>query len=286
MEYIVSSAHLGCFGKAANECYISQPTISGQVKQVERYLGITIFERGRKGVTVTPEGRTVVELAQRILDPYKQLLELRASQVPMRQSTLRFGVFPTLAPYLLPRILPRIHQQYPQMKLHLVEEKTQPMLAQLEAGELDTVLIALPIESRHLHTEAIFSENFYCAAHKSHPLSSHASIKISHLRNHRLMLLEDGHCMRKQALDVCKIAQTTEHRDLSATSMETLKYMVAANTGITLVPEIAKSKIDSVCYIPFDEPEPPQRHIGMAWRKSAPGQDFYHEFNAYIKEAL
>ena len=284
MEYIVSSAQLGCFGEAANYCHISQPTISGQIKQVERYLGLTIFERGRRGVIVTPQGRAVVDLAERMLDPYKKLLALKECQIPMHQGVLKLGVFPTLGPYLLPRILAQIHTKYPEMKLHLVEEKTQPMLHQLEHGHIDAVLVALPILSKELQTKPIFSEPFYCAAHKDHPLAQYKKLTTKHLHNQRLMLLDDGHCMREQALEVCKMAQATEHNELRATSMETLKYMVAANTGITLVPKIAASKIDNVRYIPFKNP--PQRHISMAWRASAPHQDFYSDFADAIRQSL
>lgn len=283
MEYIVSSAKLGRFGDAATQCQTSQPTVSGQIKQVEQYLGITIFERSRKGVIVTPAGRAVVTLAENILKAYSQLIDIKHNNTHISEGAVRFGVFPTLGPYLLPRILPKIRTQYPKMKLHLIEEKSEPLLKRLCDGDIDIALTALPVKMPDLYVEKIFSEDFWLAAHPEHPLAQHETINLQHLRKQRLLLLDDGHCLRDQALDVCKMVQATEHNEFRATSLETLKHMVATNLGITLVPNIARGG-DEIRYIPFQQP--PQRHIGMAWRKNTPYKDFYQSLCTDIVSCL
>lgn len=284
IEYIVSSAKLGCFADAAAQCHISQPTVSSQIKQVEEYLGITIFERSRRGVTVTPAGREVVRIAERILEHHNELMALKSQGTAISESLVKLGVFPTLGPYLLPHILPKLHEQYPNMKLHLTEEKTPGLLDYLLQGDIDIMLIALPIKNNELRTQTVFSEEFYLATHPQHPLAKKSAVALDDLKGESLLLLDEGHCFRDQALDVCKMAGAGEHQELRATSLETLKHMVSINLGITLVPKIAINKADGARYIPFVNA--PKRHIGMVWRKCAPHQDFFLKLCERIQECL
>ena len=221
----------------------------------------------------TAAGEAVLVQAQEILERADRIRAVARQAQDPGACTLRVGVFPTLAPYLLPHVLPRVYRHFPQMELLLVEEKTEEVLSRLRAGRLDAVLVALPVADETLHTEYLFEEPFVLALHQSHPLASRRTIAYGDLAGQRLLLLEEGHCLRDQALEVCHLAGAREYGGFRATSLETLRYMVAAGVGITLLPILATqppvAQAEGVRLVAFRKPVP-HRKIAMLWRSSSP----------------
>lgn len=268
LQYLAAVAENRHFGRAAEACNVSQPTLSMQLKKLEEYLGVQLFDRSRRRVAVTPAGEKVLRHARVILREVEEIREVaRAAQDPL-SGELRLGAFPTLAPYLLPRVVPEISKQLPNIRLLLVEEKTDDLIEMLEQGTLDAALLALPVGDDGLETAPLFEDRFLLAVPPGHHFAKKKSIKSAELADERLLLLEDGHCLRDQALDVCQMTGAAEQQDFRATSLETLRQMVASGVGITLIPELAKQDADGIVYIPFKNP-PPSRTIGLVWRPGA-----------------
>ncbi len=272
LQYLVALADYRNFGRAAEACLISQPTLSTQIRKLEETLGVVLIERTPRNIMLTPAGEKAVERARRILDEMEQMREeLRRDRDDMA-GTVRLGAFPTLGPYLLPHVLAGIQAQFPQMHLQLVEEKSPALLKMLHAGKLDAAMLAFPVNDGRLHQQFLFDEYFLLAVPFTHPLAAKAKIVMDDLADHPLMLLEDGHCLRDQALDVCRMAGAQEEHGFRATSLETLRQMVIAGSGITLLPELAAripySGQDNLQIISFAN-NPPQRSIGLFWRKSS-----------------
>nr|MBP7598954.1 LysR family transcriptional regulator [Pseudoxanthomonas sp.] len=236
LKYLVALADHKHFGRAAAACYVSQPTLSTQIKKLEDELGVPLVERAPRKVMLTPAGRDAAERARRIVAEVEQMKEAaRRSQDP-EAGTVRLGMFPTLGPYLLPHVVPRIRARFPHLELLLVEEKSDVLLSRLREGKLDAGLLALPVADDQLHTEFLFEEPFVLAVPESHPLAQRGSLTLAELSHQQLLLLEDGHCLREQALDVCRLSGANEKSEFRATSLETLRQMVAADVGITLLP--------------------------------------------------
>jgi len=272
LHYFVALAEHLHFGRAAEACFVSQPTLSTQIRKLEEELGITLVERAPRQVMLTPAGRDIAERARRIVDDVEQMKEsARRSQDP-EAGTVRFGMFPTLGPYLLPHVVPSIRARFPQLELLLVEEKSDVLLARLHEGRLDAALLALPVHDEQLQVEFLFEEPFVLAVPESHPLAQRESLSLKELANERLLLLADGHCLREQALDVCQLAGASEKAEFQATSLETLRQMVAANVGVTLLPTLAVkppvARSDSIHLLGFHDSKP-SREIAMVWRKSS-----------------
>ncbi|MGH8128572.1 MAG: DNA-binding transcriptional regulator OxyR [Gammaproteobacteria bacterium] len=273
LRYLVALDEHRHFGRAAEACFVSQPTLSTQLKKLEKELDTVLIERAPREVLFTDAGKAVLAQAREILERADRIRGIARQAENPGACTLRVGIFPTLAPYLLPHILPKVHQRFPQLELLLVEEKTEEVLARLRAGRLDAVLVALPVPDETLHTEYLFDEPFVLALHESHPLASHRTIAFDDLAGQRLLLLEEGHCLRDQALEVCHLAGASERSGFRATSLETLRYMVAAGVGVTLLPVLATqppvARAESVRLVPFRKPVP-HRKIAMLWRTSSP----------------
>lgn len=268
LQYLVAVVEHRHFGKAAEQCHTSQPTLSMQLKKLEGTLGVQLFERSSKKVMVTPIGEAIAAKARHILQDSRDIRDMaKAAQDPFA-GEFRLGAFPTLAPYFLPRAVPAIHKKLPKLKLLLVEEKTLLLLERLKAGTLDAALLALPIEEAGLETTPLFDDPFLLAVAPSHPLAKRKHIHQRDLKGEQLLLLEDGHCLRSQALEVCSLIGSSEQQEFRATSLETLRQMVASGVGITLMPQLAIGKDKSVCYIPFAGLAP-SRSIGLVWRKHA-----------------
>jgi LysR family hydrogen peroxide-inducible transcriptional activator len=273
LKYFVKLAELQHFSKAAEACFVSQPTLSTQIKKLEEELGVQLVERIPRKVTLTPVGHEIAERARHVLRDIEQIqMTARRSRDP-ETGSLRLGIFPTLAPYLLPHVVPGIRTRFPALKLQLSEEKSSDILKQLDNGILDAALLALPLDDDGLEMEILFEEPFVLAMSNSHPLCDKKDINLSDLDGHELLLLTDGHCLREHALEVCAIAGASERVDFHATSMETLRQMVAADVGITLMPVLAiKPPIaitDNLSLRPFTKPAP-SRTIALVWRKSSP----------------
>lgn len=273
LRYLVALDEHRHFGHAAEACFVSQPTLSTQLKKLEAELGTVLIERAPREVLFTAAGEAVLMQAREILERADRIRAVARQAQDPGACTLRVGVFPTLAPYLLPHVLPRVYRHFPQMELLLVEEKTEEVLSRLRAGRLDAVLVALPVPDETLHTEYLFEEPFVLALHQSHPLASRRSIAYGDLAGQRLLLLEEGHCLRDQALEVCHLAGAREYGGFRATSLETLRYMVAAGVGITLLPILATqppvAQAEGVQLVAFRKPVP-HRKIAMLWRSSSP----------------
>jgi len=273
LHYLVKLAELQHFSKAADACFVSQPTLSTQIKKLEEELGVQLVERIPRNVKLTPVGKEIAERARHVLRDIELIrMTARRSRDP-ETGSLRLGIFPTLAPYLLPHVVPGIRKRFPELKLQLSEEKTEEILRQMEDGELDAALLALPLESEGLEIEILFEEPFMLAMPQSHALSHKTEIGLADLDGRELLLLEDGHCLREHALEVCALAGARERVDFHATSMETLRQMVAADVGITLMPVLAVKPpvavTDNVVLKPFRAPAP-SRTIALVWRRSSP----------------
>jgi len=287
LKYLVALADHRHFGRAAAACFVSQPTLSTQVRKLEEELGVALIERAPRKVMLTPAGVDVLARARRIINDVEQMKEsARRSQDP-EAGAVRLGVFPTLGPYLLPHVVQRIRSRFPQLELLLVEEKSDVLLTMLHEGRLDAALLALPVHDEQLHTEFLFKEAFVLAVPEQHPLAGRVSLALDALGNERLLLLADGHCLRDQALDVCQLAGANEKTEFQATSLETLRQMVAANVGITLLPALSVkppvARSDSIRLIAFDAPGP-SREIAMVWRKSTAMGDFLARLAAVFQQ--
>lgn len=270
LQYLVALAETRHFGRAARQCHVSQPTLSAQLKKLEEFLGVPLIERQPRRIALTAAGTAVVERARRMLRDAEDIRSLaRATQDPLG-GQLKIGLIPTLGPYLLPRIAPRLQRALPKLQLLLHEHQTAPLIARVVEGELDLALLALPTDTRGLETRSLFAEAFVVAMPDRHRLAARRRLKTIDLAGEKLLLLEDGHCLRDQALDVCRKAGT-EEQDFGATSLETLRQMVAAGLGLTLLPRLAVEgpfgAARGLAVRPFAPPSP-SRLIGAAWRRS------------------
>jgi LysR family transcriptional regulator, hydrogen peroxide-inducible genes activator len=287
LRYLVALAEHRHFGRAAEACFVSQPTLSTQIRKLEEELGVTLVERAPRKVMLTPVGSDIAERARRIVADVEQMKEAaRRSQDP-EAGTVRLGIFPTLGPYLLPHVVPRIHARFPRLELLLVEEKSPEILARLRSGRLDAGLLALPVHDDQLHAEFLFEEPFLLAVSTGHALASRGSLRLRDLKDERLLLLEDGHCLRDQALDVCHMAGAGENAGFQATSLETLRQMVAAGVGVTLLPALAVRPpvppSPDIHLLDF-EGTPPSRRIAMVWRRSSAMAGFLEQLAGILRE--
>jgi LysR family hydrogen peroxide-inducible transcriptional activator len=271
LKYLVALADTGHFGKAAARTFVSQPTLSAQLKKLEEYLGVKLVERQPKNVQLTDVGKQVVVRARRMLEEGDEIVALARSNSDPLAGKLKLALIPTIGPYLLPRIMPKIRKALPHLGLMLYEYQTEGLLKRLRDGEIDLGIIALPVAHEGLASQDLYEEAFTVALPNNHPLAEKATIKLTDLKGHTLLLLEDGHCLRDHALEVCSRVEVHEAEDFRATSLETLRQMVVAGLGITLLPELAvESPFGSqrgLTIRQFAKPAP-SRTIGAVWRKS------------------
>jgi LysR family transcriptional regulator, hydrogen peroxide-inducible genes activator len=268
LGYLVALAETRHFGKAAELCFVSQPTLSAQIKKMEDQLGVQLVERGQQ-VRLTDIGERVVERARRAIEEAREIEELaRTFQDPLA-GELRIGLIPTVGPYLLPHIAAPLRERFPRLKLLLLEHQTHKLIELLKSGALDVGILALPIPAERLSTRELYTETFQVALPLDHPLARRGRLSLEDLDGETLLLLEDGHCLRDQALAACRLARVREAPDFRATSLETLRQMVAAGVGITLLPSLAVEQQDArspgMFLRRFKDPEP-SRSIAAAWR--------------------
>lgn len=272
LKYLVAVADTRHFGKAAERCFVSQPTLSAQLKKLEDYLGVALVERQPKNVMLTPAGEAIVERARLIGRSSDEIVEIAGAHRDPLSGRLRLALLPTIGPYLLPTVAAKLHKALPRVDLLLYERQTVPMLEQLRAGEIDAGVLALPVDLDGLESRDLYEEPFVLAAPTGHPLTQRASVRLDDLRSATLLLLEEGHCLRDQALAVCGRAALNERQDFRATSIETLRQMVAAGAGVTLLPELASrgayAHARGVVVKPFARPAP-SRTVGMIWRRTS-----------------
>lgn len=276
LRYLVALADTGHFARAAEACHISQSTLSVQIKKLEEYLGVTLFDRGLRRVTTSPVACEIVVAARSIVTAADRLRALAHDQAhpdPLG-CTLQLGVIPTLGPYLLPRVLPTLHKLFPKLRLLLREAFTQDLLASLSSGAIDGALLALPVPLEGLACEVLFVEPFVAALPATHPLAARATIRPVDLADEHLLLLEEGHCLRDQALELCARRPAGIAEEIRGTSLEMLRQMVSLGVGCTVMPHLAVSSAPPVPstliqYRPFAAPAP-VRTIGLVWRRRAP----------------
>jgi len=273
LRYLVAVADLRHFGRAAARCFVSQPTLSAQLKKLEQSLGVQLIERAPNAVSLTAVGEEIVARARRMLEASDEVVELARSHQDPLAGRLRVALLPTIGPYLLPQVAPVIRKALPRLQLHLYEYQTAAMIEKLHAGELDLGILALPVELEGLESRVLYHEEFLLAVPDRHRLAAHERVRVADLRNERLLLLEEGHCLRDQALEVCSRVGVRDSQDFRATSLETLRQMVAAGAGITLLPELAARGAyrsgRGVALRPFVRPAP-ARQVGAVWRRTTP----------------
>jgi LysR family transcriptional regulator, hydrogen peroxide-inducible genes activator len=273
LSYLVALADHRNFSRAAQAVHVTQPTLSMQLKKLEDELGVQLVERSHKALKLTRVGSEILEHARTMLREARFIKEVARRAVDPESGALKLGVFPTLAPYLLPHVVPALVARFPRKALYLTEEKTARLLSLLKEGEIDAALLALPVDDRALNALPLFDEPFVFAAPRADPaLANGAPLTLKSLSEEKLLLLEDGHCLREQALAVCALTGAREQAGFRATSLETLRQMVAAGIGSTLLPKLATlppvAQSPAVGLREFTDPQP-HRQIGLLWRVSA-----------------
>jgi LysR family transcriptional regulator, hydrogen peroxide-inducible genes activator len=272
LEYFVGIADHGSFRAAAEACFVTQPALSTQIQQLERLLSARLFERGGRKVMLTQAGQQLLPRAREVLQGTADLVEAAmAMQTPLT-GTLRLGVIPTVAPYLLPDFLAAARASYPELRLLLHEGQTSTIVRMLQDGHLDLLLLALDVDLEGAVEHLLFEDPFLLTVPADHAFADRSSVQRSDLKELELLLLEDGHCLREHAFEACSLQSGQEIGDFRATSLNTLVRMVASGVGTTLLPQMAIAhevhEVDSLCIIPFAEPVP-SRKIGLAWRKNS-----------------
>ncbi len=271
LRYLVAVADHGHFGRAAEACHVSQPTLSAQLRKLEAFLGVELFERSARGVHPTRAGARLIARARRVVEEADLLLAEAAGQRAPLAGPLALGLIPTLAPYLLPWAVPAVAAAHPELRLVIHEDLTAALLEGLRAGRLDAALLALPLPDADLTVRPLFAEPFLVACARDDPLLRGGAVPAERLTPDRLLLLSEGHCLRDQALAVCGsgLAVRDGAADLRAASLETLRQLVAAGQGCTLLPALACREPDPRLALRPLAP-PASRRIGLVWRRSYP----------------
>jgi LysR family transcriptional regulator, hydrogen peroxide-inducible genes activator len=268
LRYVVAVARERHFGRAAEACFVSQPTLSVAVKKLEEELGVVLFERGPGEVTVTPPGQKIVEQAQRVLEEASRVREVAAASRDPLSGPLRLGAIYTIGPYLLPKLIPILRRNAPGMQLHIQENFTHRLGEALKSGEVDVILIALPFDEPGIETTAVYDEPFFAAVPRDHPWAQRKEITSRELRKESLLLLGEGHCFRDQVLEFCHSAHA---RAIEGGSLETIRQMVASGVGVTVLPSTSVNPASSDPLIRVLPLKPaPSRRVGLAWRRSFP----------------
>ncbi|MFB9886163.1 hydrogen peroxide-inducible genes activator [Balneatrix alpica] len=276
LKYIVTLAQEQHFGRAADRCYVSQPTLSVAVKKLEDELGVLLFERSKNAVRVTDMGEQIVRQAQRVLEESERIRELASAGKDQLRSPLRVGAIYTIGPYLFPHLVPQLQQAAPQMPLYIEENYTAVLRRKLRNGELDAIIVALPFTEPDVVTLPLYDEVFVMLLPSKHPLAQEQEVKADQLKCSDMLLLGEGHCFRDQVLQACpslKQASDPQQAITEGSSLETLRHMVASGFGVTILPQSAAGEglyaPGLLCTRPFSSPQP-MRTVALAWRASFP----------------
>jgi LysR family hydrogen peroxide-inducible transcriptional activator len=284
LRYFTSLARYRHFGRAAEDCSVSQPALSMQVRELEREIGVELVERRTNDIALTDTGLEVAERAEKILAATRDLIDF-ARHRNVLSGSLTLGIIPTLAPYVLPRVLPRLQAKYPRLRLELRETQTKMLLQELARGALDCVMLALPAEGADVET----LDSFLLAVPAADERPPRGRVGVADVDQHRLILLEEGHCLRDQALAFCATRRgDAPPARLGATSLATVIQMVANGYGVTLVPEVAidaEAHDERVKLLRFAEPQP-GRTIGLAWRRTSPRRKDFEALGEIVKQVL
>jgi LysR family transcriptional regulator, hydrogen peroxide-inducible genes activator len=288
LAYLVALDEHRHFGRAAEACFVSQPALSAQIRELERRLEVTLIERGNRRVLPTTVGAAVIERARGVLRDMDELVRAARLDPDELRGQLAFGVIPTMAPYLLPGLLPVLTAVHRRVELHLHELKTAEILRLLREGRLDLGLLALPVAGDDLVQVALAEDPFVLALPENHPLAGASPIPIEAVADLPVILLEEGHCLRDQALSVCRLVGT-HAAEMQATGMPTLCQMVATGLGVTLLPASAVALEarpgTGLTTRPFAPPAP-SRTIGLVWRRTSPNEALYRELGQRLVDAL
>ncbi|MEZ5989721.1 MAG: LysR substrate-binding domain-containing protein [Planctomycetota bacterium] len=291
LEYLVAVAEEGGFTRAAERCYVTQPTLSEQIRQLEAGLGLTLVERDHRRVRLTPAGEEVVARAREVLSAVLEVQDCaQRLQRPM-SGTLRRGVIPTIAPYVLPRVYQALHRRFPGLRLYLHEDRTERLVERCTKGELEVLLLAREAELGETETLPLFEDPFYLVVPLDHHLRERARVREADLADENVLLLDDGHCLRDQVLELCERARADEVDDFRAGSLGTLVQMVSVGIGVTLLPAMAREvEVDSrsdanLALIPFEEPAP-SRTVALGWRGGSSRVDEFRLLGEFIRERI
>jgi LysR family transcriptional regulator, hydrogen peroxide-inducible genes activator len=271
LRYFEALSRIKHFSMAADQCAVTQPALSMQIKELERELGVTLVERRGNTVVLTPAGQEIAARAESILAQVRELSEFARQHHGVLSGSVRLGIIPSVAPYLLPAILTEQGRHYPELDLQIRETQTDILMDELIRGELDVVLVALPVQNAQFEAMPLFDDRFLIAVQAQEAERWNTPDLRERMGEERLLLLEEGHCLRDQALQYCQIANMQARRALGAASLTTIMQMVAAGHGITLLPELcAATEVDRqrVALIPFPK-DPPMRTLGLVWRRTS-----------------
>ena len=289
LRYLCAVAEHKHFGNAAKSCFVSQSTLSSGIAELEINLGVTLMERDNKGVQLTAIGSDITQRAKHILTATGDLVAVASAAKEPFSTELKMGVIPTVAPFILPSMLSLIRKQHPDFKIYVREDLSKMLVHDLQAGNLDVLLLALPFAAENVITEHLFYDDFLLAYQANHIIGSKSDISISDLVSEDLLLLEDGHCIRDHALDACRLKADDLQIPYQATSLNTVVQMVANDMGITLLPKMAVNANilggTNVNTKEFSEPEI-WRSIGLMWRNKSPRKDEFKELGKLVLEAL
>lgn len=288
LEYIVALADTGQFVEAARRCAVSQPALSKQVREVEDLLGVELFERARPRVIPTPAGEAIVQRARRLLAQARELVDAAGAFAGARQGAVRLGVIPTIAPYGLPGLLAKLRRLYPDASFAIQELQTDVLLDELRTGGIDLGLLARPFDPNGLDGPDLIVEPFVLVAPTDHPLSVPETIQPRDLAGASLILLEDGHCLRDQAIEVCALAGAPPATSVTAASVATLVRLVESGLGATLLPASALSTEvragQGLVARSFPADAPPGRTLTLQWRGTSPNGSWFLEIGEVLRE--
>jgi len=287
LRYLTSLARHRHFGRAAEDCAVTQPALSMQVRELEREIGAELVERRPGEITLTDTGIEVAERAEHILAATRDLIDFVRHR-DVLSGALKLGIIPTVAPYVLPRVLPWLQSTHPRLRLEVRETQTNVLLDELARGELDCVMLALPTERADVETLKLFDDPFLLAVPVTDKQSPRGRVGVADVDQQRLILLEEGHCLRDQALAFCATNRQDVAASLGATSLATVMQMVANGYGVTLVPEVAAEvelRDNRVRLLRFAHPEP-VRTIGLAWRRTSPRRKDFEALAAIVVETI
>jgi LysR family hydrogen peroxide-inducible transcriptional activator len=284
LRYLVALARHRHFGRATEECAVSQPALSVQIQELEAGLEAALVERGRGRISFTAEGEEITRRAARILADVGDLEDYARHRTRLLTGPLRLGVIPSIAPYLLPAALPDLQERYPELDLRLRESQTAVIVDELQRGALDVLVLSLPLDHPELETTRLFDDRFVLAVPATHPLAERPDCTARLLAEERLLLLEEGHCLRDQTLSYCQPAEQGARPGFGASSLSTIIQMVANGLGITVLPEISLAfevHDPRIALLRFPEPEP-TRAVALAWRRSSPRKRDFVEFGKLL----
>jgi len=289
LEYLVAVADEGHIGRAAARCFVAQPSLSEQLKQLETQLGAAVTERVGRGIRLTAVGAELAERARAILLAADDLSDVAGQAHSELVGRVALAAIPTVAPYLIPRVLPTIRRRHPRVELRLEERQTRDLVPALVRGQVDLGLLALPILEEGLDWVEVLDDPFLLALDPAHAMADAADVTVEGLAGEDVLLLEDGHCLRDQALEICHSVGVQEPGAIQATSLPTLCQMVAAGMGVTLLPESARpveARAGAGLVVRRFGGDPPSRRIVLAWRASSPSSPLYRDLAEAIDDAL